>query len=143
MIGRLHHLVIDCPYPDVLADFWSALLGQPVTYRSPDFVVVAPDTGFAKKARQWATRLHAPLAIADKRRVDHTETAEVVELIGDVEGCTALIVDDFTISGGTLIEMAIACKQHGARDIYAGISHGVLTKGTAARIAAPMMRARL
>ncbi|MGO9877010.1 MAG: ribose-phosphate pyrophosphokinase, partial [Acidimicrobiia bacterium] len=55
-----------------------------------DLVVVAPDAGFAKKARQWADRLHAPLAIAEKRRVDHSESAEVVELIGSVEGCTAL-----------------------------------------------------
>ena len=52
----------------------------------PDLVVVAPDAGFAKKARQWSERLNAPLAIADKRRVDHSESAEVVELIGSVEG---------------------------------------------------------
>src|SRR5438874_5268440 len=62
-----------------------------------DLVVVAPDAGFAKKARRYAARLGAPTAIADKRRVDHTESAEVVELIGSVEGRTALIVDDFTI----------------------------------------------
>jgi ribose-phosphate pyrophosphokinase len=49
----------------------------------PDPVVVAPDAGFAKKARQWANRLRTPTAIADKRRVDHTESAEVVELIGE------------------------------------------------------------
>ena len=51
-----------------------------------DLVVVAPDAGFAKKARQWANRLRAPPAIADKRRVDHTESAEVLELIGDGGG---------------------------------------------------------
>ena len=62
---------------------------------------MAPDAGFAKKAREWANRLQAPTAIADKRRVDHTESAEIVELIGSVEGRTALIVDDFTISAGT------------------------------------------
>jgi ribose-phosphate pyrophosphokinase len=92
-----------------------------------NLVVVAPDTGFAKKARQWATRLHAPLAIADKRRVDHTETAEVVELIGDVEGCTALIVDDFTISGGTLVDAARVLRERGAASVYATVSHGLLT----------------
>src|SRR5438094_1538852 len=54
-----------------------------------DPVVVSPDAGFAKKARDWANRLQAPTAIADKRRVDHTESAEVVELIGSVEGRTA------------------------------------------------------
>ena len=71
-----------------------------------DLVVVAPDAGFAKKAREWANRLQAPTAIADKRRVDHTESAEVVELIGSVEGRTALIVDDFTVSAGTLVDAA-------------------------------------
>src|SRR5580700_4314925 len=54
----------------------------------PDLVVVAPDAGFAKKARSWANRLGAPTAIADKRRVDHSETAQVMELIGSVEGKT-------------------------------------------------------
>ena len=68
----------------------------------PDLVVVSPDAGFAKKAKLYAKRLGAPLAIADKERADHTETAEVVDLIGEVEGRTALVVDDFTISAGTL-----------------------------------------
>src|SRR5436309_10889156 len=69
-------------------------------------VVVAPDAGYAKKARAWANRLQAPTAIADKRRADHTESAEIIELIGSVEGRSALIVDDFTISAGTLIDAA-------------------------------------
>src|SRR4029453_12328349 len=69
-----------------------------------DLVVVAPHAGAAKKARQWANRLQAPTAIADKRRVDHTESAEIVELIGSVEGCHALVVGDFTISAGALVE---------------------------------------
>jgi ribose-phosphate pyrophosphokinase len=93
----------------------------------PDLVVVAPDAGFAKKARQWSERLGAPLAIADKRRVDHTERAEVVELIGSVEGCTALIVDDFSISAGTLVDAARIVTERGAVGVYAAISHGLLT----------------
>ncbi|MGH9045731.1 MAG: ribose-phosphate diphosphokinase, partial [Acidimicrobiales bacterium] len=91
-----------------------------------DLVVVAPDAGFAKKARQWSERLRAPLAIADKRRVDHTEAAEVVELIGSVEGCTALIVDDFSISAGTLVDAARVLTERGAVSVYAAISHGLL-----------------
>ena len=55
-----------------------------------NLVVVAPDAGFAKKARQWANRLGAPTAIADKRRADHSESAEIIELMGSVEGRTAL-----------------------------------------------------
>ncbi len=92
----------------------------------PDLVVVAPDAGFAKKARQWSERLGTPLAIADKRRVDHSETAEVTELIGSVEGCTALIVDDFTISAGTLVDAARVLVERGARSVYAAVTHGLL-----------------
>jgi ribose-phosphate pyrophosphokinase len=92
-----------------------------------DLVVVAPDAGFAKKARAWADRLRAPTAIADKRRVDHTETAEVVELLGSVEGKTALIVDDFTISAGTLVDAARIVTERGATAVYAAVSHGLLT----------------
>jgi ribose-phosphate pyrophosphokinase len=92
----------------------------------PDLVVVAPDAGFAKKARQWSERLDAPLAIADKRRIDHTESAEVVELIGSVEGRTALIVDDFTISAGTLADAARILVERGASAVYAAVTHGLL-----------------
>jgi ribose-phosphate pyrophosphokinase len=92
-----------------------------------DIVVVAPDAGAAKRARQWAERLKAPTAIADKRRVDHTESAEVVALIGPVEGRNALIVDDFTISAGTLISAAEVLLQHGAASVSAAVTHGLLT----------------
>jgi ribose-phosphate pyrophosphokinase len=92
-----------------------------------DLTVVAPDAGYAKKARAWANRLHAPTAIADKRRTAHDESAEILELIGSVEGRTALIVDDFTISGGTLVEAARALIDRGARSVYAAVTHGMLT----------------
>jgi ribose-phosphate pyrophosphokinase len=101
-----------------------------------DLVVVAPDAGFAKKARQWANRLQAPTAIADKRRVDHTEAAEVVELIGSVEGRTALIVDDFTVSAGTLVDAARVVVERGATSVYAAVTHGLLAGAATARLAA-------
>lgn len=91
-------------------------------------VVVSPDTGFAKKARMWANRLGTPLAIADKRRTDHTESAEVTELIGYVENRAALIVDDFTISAGTLVEAARVLVDRGAGPIYAAVTHALLTE---------------
>lgn len=100
-----------------------------------DLVVVAPDAGFAKKAREWANRLQAPTAIADKRRVDHTETAEVVELIGSVEGRTALIVDDFTVSAGTLCDAARVVMDRGATSVYAAVSHGLLAAPASERLA--------
>jgi ribose-phosphate pyrophosphokinase len=92
----------------------------------PDLVVVSPDAGFVKKARKWSERLRAPLAIADKRRVDHSESAEVLELIGSVEGRTALIVDDFTISAGTLADAARVLVERGAASVYAAVTHGLL-----------------
>ncbi|HKD96801.1 MAG TPA: ribose-phosphate diphosphokinase [Micromonosporaceae bacterium] len=90
-----------------------------------DLVVVSPDAGFAKKARMYARRLGAPMAIADKERVDHTENAKVVDLIGDVAGRHALIVDDFTITAGTLVEVAECLMERGARAVDAAVSHGV------------------
>src|SRR5215467_15517786 len=90
-----------------------------------DLVVVSPDAGFAKKARMYAKRLGAPLAIADKERVDHSEHARVVDLIGDVAGRHALIVDDFTITAGTLVEVAECLMERGARAVDAAVSHGV------------------
>lgn len=90
-----------------------------------DLVVVSPDVGFAKQARKYATRLGAPLAIADKERVDHTEAARVIDLIGDVEGRDAVIVDDFTITAGTLAEVADCLVARGARSVLAAVTHGV------------------
>jgi ribose-phosphate pyrophosphokinase len=105
-----------------------------------DIVVVAPDAGFAKKARQWSERLHAPLAIADKRRVDHSESAEIIDLIGSVEGRTALIVDDFTISAGTLVDAARVVTERGAASVYAVVSQGLLTESAMARLDASPIR---
>ena len=99
-----------------------------------DLVVVAPDAGYAKKARQWADRLHAPTAIADKRRTAHDETAEILEVLGSVEGMTALIVDDFTISGGTLVDAARALIDRGAASVYAAVSHGLLAGDASERL---------
>ncbi len=89
-------------------------------------VIVSPDVGFATQARKFGKRLKAPVAIADKIRIDHNEQAQVLEIIGDVKDKTAIIVDDFTISGGTLVETAKLLKKKGAGKIYAIVSHGVL-----------------
>lgn len=97
-------------------------------------VVVAPDAGFAKKARDYATRLGVPLAVADKRRVDHSETAEITELMGDVDGRTALLVDDFTISASTLIDAARVLVDRGATSVIAAVSQALLTGEAAQRL---------
>lgn len=91
-----------------------------------DLVVVAPDAGFAKKARAWANRLDAPRAIVDKVRADHTESPVGAELIGSVQGRTALIVDDFTVTAGTLVEAARVVVDHGATSVQAAVTHGLL-----------------
>ena len=93
-----------------------------------NMVVVSPDAGFAKQARKFADALHLPIAIGDKTRTDHTENAKVLEVIGDVEGKNCLIVDDFTISGGTLVNLAEALKIRGARDITAMLSHNIISE---------------
>ncbi|CAN5776306.1 ribose-phosphate pyrophosphokinase [soil metagenome] len=100
----------------------------------PDLVVASPDVGFAKSALRYAELMGTPLIIGNKMRPDHEERAKILEVIGNVEGKNVLIVDDFTISGGTLIEMAHACKEQGARDIYACVSHGVFSRGSAEKI---------
>jgi ribose-phosphate pyrophosphokinase len=104
----------------VLAEVLSAKLPE-------NLVVVAPDAGFAKRARGLANRLQAPLAIADKRRVAHDEQAEIMEIIGDVRGKVAVLIDDFTISAGTLVDAADKLVERGAEQVYAAVSHGLLT----------------
>jgi ribose-phosphate pyrophosphokinase len=99
-----------------------------------DLVVVSPDTGFAKQARKYASYLGTSIAIADKERKAHDERAEVLEIIGDVEGKTALIVDDFTISAGTLTDAADKLVERGAKAVYAAVSHGVFSEGSMQRI---------
>ncbi|WP_282937382.1 ribose-phosphate diphosphokinase [Paenibacillus sp. RC67] len=99
-----------------------------------DLVVVSPDAGFAKQARKYADYLGAPLAIGDKTRKDHSERAEILELIGHVEGKTALIIDDFSISGGTLIELSKLLVQRGATKVMACLSHLVLNEEAVRKI---------
>src|SRR5437763_3791616 len=96
-------------------------------------VVVSPDAGFAKRARRFAQRLGAPLAIADKVREGHGGTSEVVEIIGEVAERDAVVVDDFTISAGTLVEAAEQLVARGARSVTAGVTHGVLAEGSVER----------
>jgi ribose-phosphate pyrophosphokinase len=97
-------------------------------------IVVSPDMGFAKQARRYASYLGVSVAIADKERPAHDEKAEVLEIIGNVEAKTAVIVDDFTISGRTLTEVAVKLIERGARQVYAMVTHGVLAPGSVERI---------
>ena len=90
--------------------------------------MVSPDIGFAKQARKYAVTLNAPLAIGNKERSSHDEHAEILDIIGDVRGKTAVIVDDFTVSGSTLLETAEKLVEQGAMAIYAAVTHGAFSK---------------
>lgn len=93
-----------------------------------DLTIVAPDSGYAKEARRFAKYLNTPVAIGDKERVDHSESASIVEIVGVVKDRTCVIVDDFTISGGTLFELAAELKKRGAKKVYAALSHILLNE---------------
>ena len=97
---------------------------------------VSPDVGGVVRARSLAKRLNnAPLAIVDKRR-ERAGESEVMNIIGDVEGRTCILIDDIVDSAGTLCNAAAALKQQGASDVYAYCTHGVLSGAALARVAA-------
>lgn len=91
-----------------------------------NLVVVAPDTGGAERARAYAKRLDAGLALCDKRR-EKANVAEVMNVVGDVEGKNCLIIDDMCDTGGTICKVADALFRNGAENIYAAFSHAVLS----------------
>jgi ribose-phosphate pyrophosphokinase len=98
-----------------------------------NLMVVSPDVGGVVRARGLAKRIDAPLAIVDKRR-ERPGDSEVMNVIGDVEGRTCILVDDIVDSGGTLVNAAEALLKHGAKLVTAYITHGVLSGGAVARI---------
>jgi len=101
--------------------------------------VVSPDVGGVARARGLAKRIDAPLAIIDKRR-ERPNESEVMNVIGEVSGKTCLLIDDIVDSGGTLVNAAEALLEKGAKDVYAYISHGVLSGGAVARITASKLK---
>jgi ribose-phosphate pyrophosphokinase len=102
-------------------------------------MVVSPDVGGVVRARGLAKRINAPLAIIDKRR-ERAGESEVMNVIGEVDGRTCILVDDIIDSGGTLVNAADALTEQGANGVYAYISHGVLSGGAVARIAASRLK---
>jgi len=104
-----------------------------------DLVVVSPDLGGVTRARQLADRLHAPIAIIEKRR-PAPGVAEVMNLIGSVEGKTAVIIDDIVDTAGSLTEGAKALTALGAKEVYACCTHAVLSEPAVQRIEASNIR---
>jgi ribose-phosphate pyrophosphokinase len=111
----------------LLSDYFKGL-------RIKNLVVVATDFGITKQARDIAAWLEIPLAIMEKRRVDNHDNTELLNVIGDVEGKNALIVDEEIDTAGSLEKVIKALKDRGARDIYALSTHAVLSGSAVQRI---------
>ncbi len=109
------------------------LLDYMVKQSGTNLVVVSPDAGGVERARAFAKRLQANLAIIDKRR-EGPNNARVMNIIGDVSGRDALLVDDLIDTAGTIIQAAQACKDQGARRVWAGCTHPVLSGSAMERL---------
>jgi ribose-phosphate pyrophosphokinase len=95
--------------------------------------VVSPDAGGVERARYFAKKIDAPLAIVDKRRID-VNVSEVMHLIGDVKGRPALVIDDMIDTAGTLVKTAEALLENGATKVFAACTHAVLSGPSVERI---------
>ncbi|MBP7496851.1 MAG: ribose-phosphate diphosphokinase [Bacteroidales bacterium] len=112
-----------CPVDDLYA--FPVLCKRLKEKRFKKPVIVSPDAGFAKKARLFANALHCPVAIAEKVRTAHDEKSKIHGIIGEVEGMTAIIVDDFTTSGNTLSEVSNNLMKMKAKEVYVAVTHGL------------------
>ena len=92
-----------------------------------EFVVVATDVGISKKARDFAARLSSPLAIIEKRRSDNKGNVELLNVIGDVDGKTALTFDDEIDTGGSLAQAIAALSMAGVNEVYSCATHGIFS----------------
>jgi ribose-phosphate pyrophosphokinase len=110
------------------------------TLNVKDLVVVSPDVGGIKTARAYAKRLNVPLAIVDKRRINE-EKIEIMNILGaeEIKGRNAIIIDDIVATAGSLVEAANALKKAGSKDIYAAITHPVLSGPAIERIAGSVL----
>ena len=133
--GASRALTLDLHAPQIQGYFdvpVDHLYGSPVLvdyFRNknlPNLTVVSPDAGGVERARAFAKKLGAPLAIVDKRRVD-LDVTEVMNLIGDVRGRSTLIVDDIIDTAGTLVKTADALIREGATQVFAACTHAVFS----------------
>src|SRR6202035_5306263 len=133
--GASRALTLDLHAPQIQGYFdvpVDHLYGSPVLVeyfrhmKLPNLTVVSPDAGGVERARAFAKKLDAPLAIVDKRRVD-VDVSEVMHLIGEVRGAPALIIDDIIDTAGTIVKTAEALLKEGATEVYAACTHPVLS----------------
>ncbi len=97
-------------------------------------VVLSVDLGFAKKGRNFAEALGTPIAFIEKRRKGNDAKAQAMTIIGEVEGCDVLVVDDEVDTGGSIAQAVKTAKKHGARDVYLVFTHPVLSRDAAQRL---------
>jgi len=140
--GASRALTLDLHAPQIQGYFdvpVDHLYGSPVLVdyfrnkKLPNLTVVSPDAGGVERARAFAKKLGAPLAIVDKRRVD-LDVTEVMNLIGDVKGRSTLIVDDIIDTAGTLVKTAEALLREGATQVFAACTHAVFSGPAVERI---------
>jgi ribose-phosphate pyrophosphokinase len=140
--GASRALTLDLHAPQIQGYFdvpVDHLYGSPVLVeyfrnkKLPNLTVVSPDAGGVERARAFAKKLGAPLAIVDKRRVD-MDVTEVMNLIGDVKGRSTLIVDDIIDTAGTLVKTADALLREGATQVFAACTHAVFSGPAVERI---------
>lgn len=108
--------------------------------KADEWVVASADVGYGKSAFRFGQELGLPVVIGNKIRKDHSESAQIWNIVGEVAGKNILIVDDIIFTGGSLIAMAQAARAQGAKDIYAAVTHGVLTQGAQAKINASLLK---
>ena len=124
----------DIPTDNLFAEpVLTSHIAEEMSGDTSELVIVSPDVGGVVRARGLAKRLNADLAIIDKRR-EKAGVSEVMNIIGDVQGCHCILVDDIVDSAGTLCNAAVALMNTGAKAVSAYVTHGVLSGGAVARV---------
>jgi ribose-phosphate pyrophosphokinase len=116
------------------------ILSRYITAKDLPDVVVVSELGFAKRARRFAEILSAPLAVVEKRRLGNEDRTELMNVIGEVAGKTAVIIDDEIDTAGSLMETVQALVAEGAREIYTCATHGIFSGAAIDRIASSPLR---
>jgi ribose-phosphate pyrophosphokinase len=122
---------------DVLTAFHTLVeYAEKLCKKLKDPVVVSVDLGFAKRARNFAERINVPLALIEKRRIARDATTEAMRLVGEVDGCDVILIDDEVDTGGSVSQAVEILKQNGAKNVYLVFVHAVLSDPAVDRLAA-------
>ncbi|EAN78338.1 phosphoribosylpyrophosphate synthetase, putative [Trypanosoma equiperdum] len=132
--GPIQGFFHGCPVADLSATSEFAAYGKSKMFDTKELAIVAPDAGAVNRARRMGDRLGARRIVTIlKRRVEANEV-DSMQLVGEVKGCTCIIVDDMIDTAGTLCKAAQVLKEHGAKEVHAWATHGILTDPACERI---------